>query len=285
MASAPISIKVNIDQDVAPAMAALDCTGTDPIRRNIWFAEAHDARPGIPAPLFDSGMIIRLRSGEFDDLTVKVAPCVPRELPDSWQQPFEVPAPGAQRAGRIDPAPGAQRAGRMNPAPGAQRAGRIDPDGFAFHLKHDWCHDRRWFTASAMSRRPPGTLAAAIDATGDPTHLLDVTQRLFVVGCTSGGVPIDRLITLGPIRSALWRCLDIDGLPVTAELWSVRDVETLELSTTVAPIDQEPMVAFAVRAAQVQQRLHGGLERRGISVSALTGKTGPLIDTLARCVR
>ncbi|WP_312870449.1 hypothetical protein [Gordonia asplenii] len=36
------------------------------------------------------------------------------------------PAPGAQRAGRMDLAPGAQRAGRMDPAPGAQRAGRMD---------------------------------------------------------------------------------------------------------------------------------------------------------------
>ncbi|NED64009.1 hypothetical protein G3I15_24020, partial [Streptomyces sp. SID10244] len=71
---APIDIKVNLD-DPSRALSALGLTYHQGRHREIWFAEVLPVSADSPFPLLSNHVIIRIRSGDVDDLTVKLRPC------------------------------------------------------------------------------------------------------------------------------------------------------------------------------------------------------------------
>ncbi|WP_330507427.1 hypothetical protein [Gordonia prachuapensis] len=233
---APVEIKVNLDSPVTDALDALGCAAEPPIRRDIWFAEARTHDAGNRFPLLAGHLTIRLRSGDRDDVTVALRPCDTERLVGRWRSAFEQPE-------------------------------------FSYRLEQDWCGSRRVVASSAISRRPSGSVAAALSAGDDPAHVLDSAQRQFVVMCTPGGVPIDHLVTLGPVSSETWPQVRIDGCPAHVERWTVGDVDVLELAVRVIPRHGETRADLERRAATAQSVFEAAMGRRGLSVGSDHGAT------------
>ncbi|MFW0785849.1 hypothetical protein AAFP35_15155 [Gordonia sp. CPCC 206044] len=241
----PIEIKVNLDGEVPYALDRLGMTSPPAERRKIWFAEARSTPGSCALPLLDSHLIIRMRSGEHhDDLTVRLRPCSPRQLPARWSEPF------------------------------------TDGD-FSYRLEGDWCGSHRATAASAISRREPGSLAEAMSAGADPAHVLDSGQRQFLVTCTPAGVPIDHLVPLGPIDSWRWSDVLLDGAEVAVERWSVADVDMLEISTVVHAEPGESADDLEARADAAQVALENAVRTRGLTPSPTDMKTQRVLTALS----
>lgn len=233
---APVEIKVNIATSVTDALAALGCAGTPPVRRDMWFAEARARGDHDRLPLLAGHLTIRLRSGDRDDVTVAVRPCDTDLLVGRWRAPFD------------------------------------EPD-FSYRLEWNWCGERREVASYAISRRPPGSVAASVVAGEDPAHILDAAQRQFVVTCTPGGVPIDHLMTLGPVACQTWPEIDLDGCPVHVERWSVGAVDVLDLAAHIQPRSGESQTQFDARCAAGHRALCTAVADRGLSIAATDGPT------------
>lgn len=236
----PIALKINLDADIANVVSALIPPTATPIRRSIWFAEAHPGIGGSTTPLLSSRLIIRIRSGDQDDISVKLRPCTTAELPDRWSREF------------------------------------VDGDA-RYRIEADWGGRHRVLAASVVSGRPAGSMAAQITGT-DPVSLLDATQRQFVVACTACGVPIDHLVTIGPITSTAWPDIDLDGAPVTVERWTVADLDMLEVTMRLRPRPDDTPTRFEHLASARLNDLEESVRARGARISAMS-KTERVLHT------
>ncbi|NDZ96873.1 hypothetical protein G3I13_17145 [Streptomyces sp. SID6673] len=240
---APIDIKVNLD-DPSRALSALGLTYHQGRHREIWFAEVLPVSADSPFPLLSNHVIIRIRSGDVDDLTVKLRPCRQGQLAEPWTHPF-------------------------------------DTDAVSYRLGWDWSGTHRVLAASAVCGRPPGSLAAEMAVGTDPLSVLDPAQRQFVVTCTPVGVPIDHLRALGPISSTTWSDITIDRVEVDIERWTVGDVDLLELCEQIHPRDGESLAMFEARAAARQQALEHAIRSRGLHLADTEVKTERVLASLS----
>ncbi|MFD3704424.1 hypothetical protein ACFWUP_14885 [Nocardia sp. NPDC058658] len=240
----PIEIKVNLDGDVAAALRRLRCSDTAATARDIWFAEP--LRPGSPgAPtLLSSRIVIRLRSGAQDDLTVKLRPCHAAQLTGRWAAPFTEP-------------------------------------GIRYRIESDWSGGRRMLSASAISQRSPGSLRAAVAGGVDVTDTLNSAQRQFLVSCTPPGVAVDHLRAMGPVASARWTGLPVGNQHADVERWAVAGLDLVELSVKVTPRHGDSPVDLHLRALDAQRALEEALHALGITIAAGDTKTEQVLTALA----
>ncbi|MBH0775261.1 hypothetical protein [Nocardia bovistercoris] len=243
----PIEIKVNVDGDVDRALTELGVRAGTSTDRRVWFAEPR-AGGGAPA-LLSHRIVIRLRSGEQDDLTVKLRPCDREQLVGRWAEPF------------VD--------------------GSLE-----YRIESDWCGQRRVLSASAVGIRPPGSLLSAALPGSDVTAALESGQRQFLVSCTPPGVAVDRLLALGPIASAKWTDLSFGDLRVDVERWRIAHLDLLELSTRITPEPDETLVHVQRRAEARQRELEAAVRARGMRMATGGTKTERVLTALtARAVR
>ncbi|MFX0578271.1 hypothetical protein [Nocardia nepalensis] len=239
----PIEIKVNLDGDVAEALTRLECTGRSAIDRRIWFAEPRPTGPDTAPTLLSSRIVIRLRSGENDDLTVKLRPCLPSQLVGRWTTPFTDHA-------------------------------------LRYRIEEDWNAQRHVLSASAVSDRPAGSLREATLLGVDVTTVLDSAQRQLLVSCTPPGVAVDRLLAMGPIVSTKWTKVRVGDLEVDAERWTIADLDLLELSLRVTPEHGESHSEVRNRALDRQRRFEAAVRRRGLHIATGDTKTQQVLAAL-----
>ncbi|MFE9789699.1 hypothetical protein ACFYO7_30425 [Nocardia salmonicida] len=244
----PIEIKVNLDGDVASAVQRLRCSETSAAYRDIWFAEL--LRPGSSgAPtLLSSRIVIRLRSGDEDDLTVKLRPCLRSQLTGRWAAPFTEP-------------------------------------GVRYRIESDWSGDRRMLSASAISLRFPGSLRAAVARGIDVTDTLNSAQRQFLVSCTPPGIAVDHLCAMGPVASARWTGVPVGNLQADVERWTAAGLDLVELSLTVVPRQGDSPVDLHLRAVDAQRELEAALHALGLTIAAGESKTEQVLTALAAARR
>ncbi|WP_040700851.1 hypothetical protein [Nocardia vinacea] len=245
----PIEIKVNLDGDVAAALTRLECTGRPAIDRRIWFAEPRPTGLHTAPTLLSSRIVIRLRSGENDDLTVKLRPCLPSQLVGRWTTSFT-------------------------------------DDALRYRIEEDWNAERRVLSASAVSDRPAGSLHDATMLGADVTTVLDTAQRQLLVSCTPPGVAVDRLVAMGPIASTKWTKVRVGDLHVDAERWTIADLDLLELSLRITPEHGESHTEVRNRALRRQRKFEAAVRRRGLHIATGDTKTQQVLAALtARSIR
>ncbi|MFE3316745.1 hypothetical protein [Nocardia sp. NPDC059195] len=244
----PIEIKVNLDGDVAGALHRLRCTDTAAAYRDIWFAEpVHPGPTGAPT-LLSSRIVIRLRSGDEDDLTVKLRPCLSSQLTGRWAAPFTEP-------------------------------------GIGYRIESDWSGERRMLSASAISLRSPGSLRAAVARGVDVTDTLNSAQRQFLVSCTPPGVAVDHLCAMGPVTSARWSGVAVGNLRADIERWTAAGLDLVELSLKVAPRQGDSPVDVHLRALEAQRALEAALRRLGLMIATGDTKTEQVLTALTAARR
>ncbi|GAB33693.1 hypothetical protein [Gordonia otitidis] len=237
----PISITLNIDTGIDDIVDALDCRIDNATQRRFWFAEAHHASADTPTPLYDSRVVIRLRSGARDDLTVTMLPESCDRLTGDWAAPF-------------------------------------DRDDLEYRISERWCGGSRQLTASARTHHPAGAMVAAIRDGADPTHLLDMSQRRFLVACATSGTPIDHLVIRGPITSHVWDTALPENRRVRVERWLTDGLDVLGITTRVELRPGDASYDLTARAVDAAGELRDGL-------SGLGGQTSPLASRTALALR
>ncbi|MCA2207448.1 hypothetical protein [Nocardia rosealba] len=238
----PIEIKVNLDTDVALALRHLGCDSAAAAVRDIWFAEPTLA--GSP-DLLTGRMVIRLRSGADDDLTVKLRPCSPAQLTGRWARPF------------------------------------LD-DGVRYRIERDWCGTRRMLSASAISGWPAGSVGAFVDRRVDVTEALASAQRQFLVSCTPPGVAVDRLRARGPVTALRWTGVALGALYADVERWQTGDLDLLELAMKISAAPGDSPVDLHLRAAAAQQALEDAVHGLGLAIATGATKTEQVLAASAR---
>ncbi|KAF0846830.1 hypothetical protein [Nocardia caishijiensis] len=238
----PIEIKVNLDTDVAVALRRLGCGPDTADVRDIWFAEPDSA--GSPA-LLSGRIVIRLRSGAEDDLTVKLRPCTPAQLSGRWARPF------------------------------------LD-EGVRYRIERDWCSPLRMLSASAISGWPAGSLRDCVERGVDVTEALATAQRQFLVSCTPPGVAVDRLRARGPVHALRWTGVALGGLCVDVERWRIADLDLLELAVKITAAPHDSPVGPHLRAAAAQQRLLDAVHALGLTPATGSTKTERALAASAR---
>ena len=227
----PVRIASIIDGDASAALSESGGLGAPVDHFDVWFAEGAPRPAGCAQP--GSDVVLRMRGGTTDDVTIQLQPSADTVFDDRWRQPFA--------------------------------------DGpFSFAVTSDWHGSRRDISAVALSRRPGGEVSAAVRDGTDPARLLDHHQRQFIVSCTPpGGAVMHRLTTLGPVRSTLWRIpAPRGGFGVTIERSQADDLDLLEVSTMLRPHSGEPAERFCQRAARRRQQLFDALGYFRMSASA-----------------
>ncbi|MFD0273140.1 hypothetical protein ACFVHB_04390 [Kitasatospora sp. NPDC127111] len=242
----PIEIKVNIEGRVDDALSALGGPEGQALKRLIYFAEDHRAVAGGSGGrlLLDSGVIIRIRSGDTpDELTVKRRPVHKKDLVEPFTHPFE-------------------------------------ETSFEYRVEEDWSGDRHVLAASAVGTHPQGSLLGAVAPGADAAAPLDDRQRQFLAECAPS-VELDGLVALGPIDSTKFDDLPVDDLKVDLEHWAVAGLDFLEASIRVKPKDDEEADDFEERAERKQRKLESALRERGLTISQqLDNKTRRVITAL-----
>lgn len=240
----PIDIKVNLDGDLVDAQARLGCTNAAAVGRDVWFAEPRLPGAGGPPTLLADRIAIRLRSGDHDDVTVTLRPCLPAQLVGRWAAPFT-------------------------------------DEGVRYRIAGDWCGGRRELSAAVRSNRPPGTLRVAALRGEDLTEVLDSAQRQFLVSCTPPGVAVDHLRAVGPVAATAWTGVVLGDFTVDAERWAFGGLDLFDLSLTVAPAPGESAEALRARALVTQQRLHDAVRAHGLAVATELTKTEQVLTASA----
>ncbi|MFC8043397.1 hypothetical protein [Nocardia sp. NPDC057353] len=241
----PVEIKINLGVDVDGALDRLGCAGGPAVRRSIWFAESRaDGQDGALA-LLGNGIVIRLRSGDLDDLTVRLRPCRRSQLMGRWARPF------------------------------------TDTET-EYRIADDWCGQRRALTASVLGVRPPGSLAEVARSGVAVTSLLNSAQRQFLVTCTRPGVAFDHLEPVGPIAATRWTGVRFGDLELDVERWTAAGTDLLELAIRVEPIEGETPLELMTRAAQTQQGFEAAVRRAGFPVLRGRTKTQRMLSALVR---
>lgn len=241
----PIEIKMNLGTDVDGALSRLGCAESPAVRRRIWFAESRaDGQDGALA-LLAGGIVIRLRSGDLDDLTVTLRPCRRAQLMGRWSRPF------------------------------------TDTE-VEYLVEDDWCGQRRALTASVLGVRPPGSLAEVARSGVDVTTALNSAQRQFLVTCTPPGVALDHLEPVGPIAATRWTGVRFGPLDLDVERWTAGGMDLLELALRVTPAEGETPLELITRAAQAQRGFEREVRRAGFAVLRGRTKTQRMLSALVR---
>ncbi|MCX4094345.1 hypothetical protein [Nocardia sp. alder85J] len=241
----PIEIKVNVGGDVTAALTRLRGTDGPATSRRIWFAEARFGGTGRPLALLSSHIIIRLRSGDHDDLTVKLRPCQRSQLAGLWAAPFTEGA-------------------------------------LAYRLVGDWSGRRRMLSAAVVSSRAAGSLREVATTPGaDIAGALDSAQRRFLVSCTPPGAAVDHLVALGPIESTRWSRLRLGDVQLEVERWCADSFDMLELTARIEPREGESLASVETRAAAMHSRLESAVRRQGMQIENGFTKTHQVITALA----
>ncbi|MEU6234633.1 hypothetical protein [Kitasatospora sp. NPDC047058] len=242
----PIEIKFNIEGHTNDVLTALGGPEGEVLKRLIWFAEDQRAVDGDPGGrlLLDSGVIIRIRSGDTpDELTVKRRPVEKDGLVKPFTHPFEEAS-------------------------------------FDYRIEQDWSGDDHVLAASAVGTHPQGSLLGAVAPGADAAAPLDDRQREFLTACTPS-TDLGRLVALGPIDSTKFDDLPVDDLKVDLEHWAVAGLNFLEVSIRVKPKDDEEADDFEKRAQHKQQKLESAVRERGLTISQqLDNKTRRVITAL-----
>jgi hypothetical protein len=225
----PVEVKVNIAGGVAEALAALGEARSAVSKLQIWFAETRNAVEHGDLALLNSGVIIRFRSGEKDDLTVKLRPCTQEQLVESWSAPSKTAS-------------------------------------LEYRIEGDWSGQRRSLAASAVSKRPQGSLLDAVKTDIDAAAAVSADQREFLATCAPG-VRIDGLRALGPISATKFSDLSLGDLDVNMERWTVADLDFLEVSIRVEPKDGESADEFELRVERKQKKLEKKVREHGVVIS------------------
>jgi len=193
-AAEQVEIKVNVASSPAAALKILRAGKGE--SREIYFLE--DATPGLRSrhPLFDAGVVLRLRSDEDGgDSTVKLRPCRRSQLADPW----------------LDPAG--------------------QDDVWEYRIEGDWTGERHTLAASLQVELAPADVAAAL---ADPTAAFDPWQRAFLDAGAPVRVNPRPLQVYGPVAARRWKKLEIgDVKQVNAERWTYDQLDFLELSIRV----------------------------------------------------
>ncbi|GAC48485.1 hypothetical protein [Gordonia aichiensis] len=240
----PIDITLNIETRLDDAVTALGCRLDDVRHGEFWFAEARHASVAAPTPLLDNRVVIRMRTGTSDDLTVTIYPPTGDRLAGEWATSF-------------------------------------DRDQCEYRISDQWCGDDHRLTASARTCHPSGSMSAAINAGTDPTHLLDATQRRFLVACASTGTPIDHLVIRGPITSLVWDTSLRTVRDVRVARWTSEHLDVVGVTTRINVLPGESAHHVAARAVGLASDLREGLRELGCQTSGLTSKTALALRALA----
>ncbi|MCX5007994.1 hypothetical protein OHB05_36055 [Streptomyces sp. NBC_00638] len=241
----PIEIKVNIEDDVAAALEVLGASSSAMTTRRIWFAEDQEGVAQGRVPLLDAGVIVRFRIGAgADDLTVKLRPCVREQLVGRFSAPF-------------------------------------DAEPFTYKIEEDWSGKNRVLSASLVHDHPPGALSSVAEPGTDPAAMIHAVQDQFLHACVPV-VRLGRLVALGPIHSTKFDDVQLDGLDVDLEAWSVAGLDFLEGSIRVKPKDEDDLEKLTARAEHKQRKLEDAMRDRGVTLSEHPeSKTRRVLTTLA----
>lgn len=248
--NADVEVKTTVSDEAAESarrLLGLDADDGKGLTIFFWerpWADGVDIR----LPLSEAGVIVRLRKaakGDRDDLTVKLRPCVPDELPADW------------------------------------RANRDGKD-WEFKVEEDWNGRNRVWAASLKVEGDfvrPTADAGDGDGGGDDGDSrqprLSREQRALL---SSAGITDDDLkdlVPLGPVQAIKWKPSRRDLIhPLTAEFWSVGpDLRFLELSLRARPAE----------ASGAQDLLERALAELGLpSLSPQASKTRGVLTVLAR---
>ena len=229
--SEPVEIKATIDTDVDDAVDRV-CRGAAQGSRLVYFLD--DITPGTQPrlPLFNSGIVLRLRQNDSDkdDSTVKLRPCRRSQLTDAWTKDAEKPS-------------------------------------YKFRIEQDWAGQRRSLAASCVAKFTAGSVR---DATQDPRSISDLfleKQLDFLAACGSIRVNVAGLALLGPIQATRWEKTIIDE--AVAERWTVGELDFLEVSIrrdSVADAEasqlpfEQALSAYTRSAAQQETKTRRVLE-------------------------
>jgi hypothetical protein len=192
----PVEIKVTLADAVDDGLTMLGLDHGLP--RSIWFLE--DLTPGVrdQLPLLSAGVVLRLRSnpGGKDDSTIKLRPCRRSQLPPRWSR-------------------------------------KQDADDLEYRIEADWAGHRHALAASCVQTLTSGRSSEITSSDGDLEKGFVPPQLEFMAECADVRVNIAGLVALGPIAATRWKDVDLEGFDVTAERWTVGDLDFLELSIRV----------------------------------------------------
>jgi hypothetical protein len=220
-----IKIKATVATDeVRTALAAYHLSASTARSYEIYFCE-QPSRLGL-LPLLDNAVILRVRRHlkGLGDVTVKLRPCRPEQLPSEWST-FRHSADHQLR------------------------------------IKGDWAHDRRTVAASLVYSVPGDHIRQVLESSPpDLRRLISARQRKYLAECTVIDPGLEDLYLLGPIEARRW-WLSEPRYNISAERWTVRiphdpsGLDFLELSVTAEPDD-----AALVQPAFLASIRHRGLD-------------------------
>jgi hypothetical protein len=243
----PVEIKLNVDASHADVLAALALDPAAGSTQRIWFAEGRAGVERGELPLLANHVIVALKvGGGGDELTVKLAPCVERQLVGRWMAPFETKL-------------------------------------LVYRIEGQWSGHRRGLAASAVSQRVQGSLLEVVGAYADPAETITIKQRQFLNECAPPDVRLDRLVALGPIDATKWSDVAIAGFTVNVERWKTSELDMVELSLRVSPRGDEPPAEFETRVAAELRRLEAAVGDLGLRIDCDDDtKTARVLASLAR---
>jgi hypothetical protein len=188
-----VEIKVSFDQQVprAPVKLGLD-DHWEP--RRIGFLE--DTTVGLTLPLFQLGIVLRVRQidQDDDDATVKLRPCRRSQLAGNW-------------------------------------LGAEEGDGWKLTVEQDWAGPRRVLAASCGSKLADKRIAS-VQERSEPVHrLFSQGQARSLSDCAGTPINLDGLTPLPLVAATRWKKVRVGSVrDIIAERWIINDLDFLELS-------------------------------------------------------
>jgi hypothetical protein len=188
-----VEIKVSFDRQVPSTLGklGLDDHGEP---RHIGFLE--DITVGLTLPLFQQGIVLRVRQidDDDDDATVKLRPCRRSQLVGNWR-------------------------------------GAEEGDGWKLTVEQDWAGARRVLAASCGSKLPNKRIASVQEGS-EPVHrLFSQRQAQFLRDCVGTPINLDALTLLPLVAATRWKKVRVGSVRnVIAERWIINDLDFLELS-------------------------------------------------------
>ncbi|WP_265567697.1 hypothetical protein, partial [Streptomyces hygroscopicus] len=225
------SIEIKVTFSDAGAAAAIRALAPDHggARRLVYFCEAlaRSRGPG-ELPLWDAGVILRLRAGggRGGDVTARLRPCRRSRLTERWLR-FRSQGPDL------------------------------------FRLTGDWSGEQRALSASFTTHCGSGAVEAVASGARPPSWALSERQRAFLTDCADVCVASGPLEVLGPVRSIRWDGVRLDHHEVTLESWTLegpRPLHWLEVSERVSPQGAEVVQASLTALLRRQGLDPGGGE-------------------------
>jgi hypothetical protein len=214
-----VEIKVSFDRQVPSTLVKLGLDDQGESRR-IGFLE--DTTVGLTLPLFQQGIVLRVRQIEDDDddATVKLRPCRRSQLVGNWR-------------------------------------GAEEGDGWKLTVEQDWAGARRVLAASCGSKLPNKRIASVQEGS-EPVHrLFGQGQAQFLSDCAGTPINLDALTLLPLVAATRWKKVRVGSVrDVIAERWIINDLDFLELSirsdTVADALPAQEELEREVRALNLQ---------------------------------